>query len=140
MDIYSNYVKGLGEQSYYGIVDINNDGIYELITKVGTCEADYVFNFYTYDENLYSDTAVKIGSISGGNTVLYKMNDNTLMALYGHMGYESIAYYYIDNDWLIRNPNNMSSREINADEDYTTGDQLIELVEASNSTLLNKYR
>jgi hypothetical protein len=140
MNIYKNLISGLDEQSYYGIVDINGDGIYELITKTGTCEADYVFNFYTYDENITNNTFTYIGSISAGHTVLYKMNDNTLMAVRGHMGYENIVYYYLDNAWLIRSTENMSSRTVTEDSVYKTGDTLINLTEVSDESLFNNYK
>jgi hypothetical protein len=140
MDIYANIVSTLDTQSYYSIVDINGDGIYELITKVGTSEADYIYHFYTYDENIRSNAAVAMGSISAGHTVLYKMNDNTLMVLYAQMGSESVTYYYVDNAWIIRNPNNMSSREVADGEEYQSGDQLVNFVSPSDASVLNQYR
>lgn len=140
MDIYKDFVIDMGDGASYGIVDINSDGIYELITKTGTCEADYVYNFYSYDENIESKTFILIGSIPAGHKVLYKMNDNTLMSVTGHMNAEHITYFYIDNAWLIRIPGKDSSRYVENASDYKTGDEIVEFVETNNITLFEKYR
>lgn len=97
MELYKEKVQSLVPQNTvdtqvsYAIVDINKDSIPELIIKTGTCEADYRYYFYTYNENNsyydFDNYVVYAGSIDGGHSGLYKMNnENYLVYLYAHMG------------------------------------------------------
>lgn len=52
MDVYKDVVKNTAYQKFsYGVDDINNVGIEELIFKTGSSEADYNYYIYTYDES-----------------------------------------------------------------------------------------
>lgn len=145
MDVYRERVQYFASspiETNYGIVDINNDNIPELIIKRGSSEAEYECYFYTYDENEkfsdYEDHIVSVGSISCGHTSLYKMNDNTLLMLYAHMGYEETTYFKLENNWLIRTSYN--SRVLSDDESYKSGDQSIKLVSSNDDSEFNKYK
>lgn len=52
----------------YSAYDIDKDGIRDLILKTGISESDYVYEFYTLDEN---STLVNLGSIAGASSMLY---------------------------------------------------------------------
>lgn len=134
MDVYKDVVKNTAYSSFsYGIEDINNDGIKELILKTGNSEADYNYFVYTYDE-AFDDSenhVVLVGDLPGGHSVLYKMNDGTLMHLKGHMGEETVTIYSLENDWLVRK--SVKSREISGD--YTKGDSEIKLISNTNLSL-----
>lgn len=71
------------EFSRYYVVDINGDGVMELITDLGSCEADRLANIYTYD----GEKAVDLGSFvswrsffGAGDGVLY--SEATAMGSY----------------------------------------------------------
>ena len=103
MDVYKDVVKNTMYQKFtYGVVDINNDGIEELIFKTGSSEADYNYYIYTYDESFEDSKnhVVLVGDLPGGHSALYKMNDGTLMHLRGQMGEETVTIYTLENDWL----------------------------------------
>lgn len=55
----------------YGLVDINNDKIKELVILIGTCNADYQYIFYTFEGN----KATRIGKVEASTSTLYKMNN-----------------------------------------------------------------
>lgn len=72
-----------GQFSRYYIVDIDDDGVMELITDLGSCEADRLANIYTYD----GTQAVDLGSFVSwrsffgeGDGVLY--SEATAMGSY----------------------------------------------------------
>lgn len=133
------------DQEYhdYSIVDINNDDIPELLIyasgKIGN-EIIGDISVFTYDENKGEKSTnyiVHAGIISGRlgiSTILYKMNDGRLLSVYGHMGFESIAYFNIENDWLIRT--DFSSRKT---DDYMTGDTEINFVSCNDTSLIDNY-
>ena len=127
----------------YSISDLNNDDIPELFIYVTGNVGNQIIAdtlIYTYDENKgdqSSNYIVGVGTISGRvdyNTILYKMNDGRLLSVYGHMGYESTAYYKLENDWLIRTE--FSSKET---EDYMTGDHEIQFKSCNDTSLIDNY-
>ena len=128
----------------YSVVDINDDDIPELFIYVTGVVGNQIIadtSIYTYDENKGNEDnnyIVFVGSVSGridNNTILYKMNDGKLLSVFGHMGYESIAYYELKNDWLVRTE--FSSKETN---DYMTGDTEIQFVSCDDTSLIDNYR
>ena len=127
----------------YSVSDINNDDIPELFIYVTGNVGNQIIadtSIYTYDENKgdqSSNYIVGVGTISGRvdyNTILYKMNDGRLLSVYGHMGYESTAYFKLENDWLIRT--DFSSKET---EDYMTGDNEIQFKPCSDTSLIDNF-
>lgn len=136
MDVYKDVVKNTMYQKFtYGVVDINNDGIEELIFKTGSSEADYNYYIYTYDESFEDSKnhVVLVGDLPGGHSALYKMNDGTLMHLRGQMGEETVTIYTLENDWLVRK--SVKSRETSSD--YTKGDKEIKMVSNTNLSLFD---
>ena len=128
----------------YSVVDINNDDIPELFIYVTGVIGNQIIadtSVYTYDENKGNEDnnyIVYVGSVSGridNNTILYKMNEGKLLSVYGHMGYESIAYFELKNDWLVRTE--FSSKETN---DYTLGDTEIQFMPCDDTSLIDNYR
>ena len=59
----------------YGLVDINNDKIKELVILIGTCNADYQYIFYTFEGN----KATRIGKVEASTSTLYKMNNENYL-------------------------------------------------------------
>lgn len=89
-----------GESNYieYWIYDVDKDNIPELITKTGTCEADYVIDFYKYRDN----EVVLFDSINGGHSYLAVDTDNNqLCCMYGHMGYGHIQWLSSDGNSIL---------------------------------------
>ncbi len=135
LDVYKEIINETTYNSFsYGVIDINDDGVDELIIKSGDNEADYNYYIYTYDE-AYEDSynhVVLVGEFSGGHSVLYKMNDGTLMHLRGHMGVETVTIYSLENDWLVRK--SVVSNNI-GNGNYTKGDKKIELVSGTDLSM-----
>lgn len=59
----------------YGLVDINNDKIKELVILIGTSNADYQYIFYTFEGN----KATRIGKVDASTSTLYKMKDGNYL-------------------------------------------------------------
>lgn len=145
LSYYKDKISDLSVSDHlYSIVDINNDDIPELFIYVtGVIGNQIVANtsVYTYDENkgnVDNNYVVYVGNVNGridNNTILYKMNDGRLLSVFGHMGYENIAYYELKNDWLVRT--DFSSKETN---DYMIGDTEIEFVSCDDISLIDNYK
>ena len=127
----------------YSVVDINDDDIPELFIYVTGVVGNQIIadtSIYTYDENKGNEDnnyIVFVGNVNGridNNMILYKMNDGKLLSVFGHMGYESIAYYELKNDWLVRT--DFSSKETN---DYMTGDAELQFVSCDDTSLIDNY-
>jgi len=87
-DMYST----MGEDSYmsYALADINRDGVEDLITRVGTCEADFKLTFYVYDSA--QNKIRKSGTAAGGHTAIYiNTSDKSVYLWYQQMGYVIIS-------------------------------------------------
>lgn len=107
----------------YGVVDINNDGIDELVLVHGKSRADAVTEFYTYQNN--SET-VKLGEAAQGE--LYKVSDrNELKLVYTGTGGSQIVWdISYDNDDFKINKNTL------LDENAENLGEKIELHNAEN--------
>lgn len=144
LSYYKEKISDLStSDNLYSVVDINDDDIPELFIYVTGVVGNQIIadtSIYTYDENKGNEDnnyIVFVGSVSGridNNTILYKMNDGKLLSVFGHMGYESIAYYELKNDWLVRT--DFSSKETN---DYMTGDTEIQFVSCDDTSLVDNY-
>lgn len=145
LSYYKDKISDLSVSDHlYSIVDINDDGIPELFIYVTGVIGNQIVadtSVYTYDENKVNadnNYVVYVGSVNGridNNTILYKMNDGRLLSVFGHMGYESISYYELKNDWLVRT--DFSSKETN---DYMIGDTEIEFVSCDDISLIDNYK
>ena len=138
---YEEHISAFSDSSQqYSISDINNDGIPELFIYVtGTIGSEIIADtkIYTYDENKgdkSNNYIVGIGIISGRYTSFYKMNDGTLMTVDAHMGYESIAHFKLENDWLVRM--DFSSKQT---DNYSSGDTEIIFKQCSDSSLIDDF-
>ena len=127
----------------YSVVDINDDDIPELFIYVTGVVGNQIIadtSIYTYDENKGNEDnnyIVFVGSVNGridNNTILYKMNDGKLLSVFGHMGYESIAYFELKNDWLVRT--DFSSKET---DDYMLGDTEIQFMPCDDTSLIDNF-
>lgn len=144
LSYYKEKLSDLSVSDYlYSVVDINDDDIPELFIYVTGVVGNQLIadtSVYTYDENKGNEDnnyIVYAGSVSGridNNTILYKMNDGKLLSVFGHMGYESIAYYELKNDWLVRT--DFSSKETN---DYMIGDTELQFVSCDDTSLIDSY-
>ena len=145
LEYYKERIDDLnGDNHQYSVIDINNDGIPELfIYTTGTIGNEIIANnsIYTYDENKGSkdnNYIVNIGIIAGRidvNTIFYKMNDGTLLSVFGHMGYEVTSRYSLENDWLVRT--NLTYKET---DDYMSGDVEIKFLSCSDKSLIDNYK
>lgn len=143
LSYYKDKISDLSSDNQYSVIDINNDGIPELFIYVtGVIENQIIADtsVYTYDENKGNEDnnyIVYVGSVSGridNNTILYKMNDGKLLSVFGHMGYESIAYFELKNDWLVRT--DFSSKET---DDYMLGDTEIQFMPCDDTSLIDNF-
>ncbi len=82
---YHSYDTFLNESDLeYTVYDIDKDGTKELIVKIGTCEADFEFLFYTYSNG----KVISLGSKSGSHAGLSGCSGNGILIYSAHMGYE----------------------------------------------------
>ena len=69
----------------YVLYDVDKDGVPELITKMGTCEADFSGEIYRFVDG---QAACRVDTIPLGHSSLYTdPGENGLIVMYGHMGY-----------------------------------------------------
>ncbi len=128
----------------YSVVDINDDNIPELLIYTHGIIGNTIIgnlNIYSYDENLGNidnNYIVFVGTINGQfdkDTILYKMNDGTLLSVSGNMGYEIVSSYTLVNDWIVRK--SYTTKEV---EEYMTGDQEITFKPCTDTSLLDDYK
>lgn len=79
LDVWASY----GDYTLY---DIDGDGIFELITSFGVCDADRVNDFYTVENG----TVIMLGEYSGAVSFYGADDGNGIYAVYGHMGYQIV--------------------------------------------------
>lgn len=117
---YSNFTKGIYQAVSYYIGDVSNDDILDLIVLVGTCEADYRYLFFTYDEtykNNFDDGIIMIDTLSGSHASIY-YDSGTIIDFSAHMDAYINLEYKIENNRLVLISN--TSGEKQPDEDYPT--------------------
>lgn len=79
----------------YSLYDIDQNGIPELFLKIGSCEADYQMQLYTFDTG--SGSARYITYLQGGHCVYGPAETpGQFVQHYGHMGQERIIVYNWD--------------------------------------------
>ena len=95
-----------------------------------------MYTLYKYIDG----NVIELGKIEGRkeNNALYKMNDNTLLTVYGHMGYEISTVYKIEKEKLVQISS--KERDVQMDENYTTGDELISFDLTANKNQIEKYK
>ena len=95
------------------ILDIDNDGDYEFVFRLGTCEADYMLQIYTVENG----EAVLVGETGAGHSMFSQYpNHNGLIREMGHMGYESISLITIENGEIVETE--IGSREMSDTDGY----------------------
>ena len=97
----------------YGLCDLDGDGVYEMIVKEGTCEADFVWRVYTISETGAKD----VGSFGGSHSVLYTDDEPGLLCVYGQMGHEEIVRVSYDGQYLSLQT--LVSQDLAPGEEYT---------------------
>ena len=126
---YASFIQNLctntAGTTEIALYDIDEDGIRELIFSHGTCEADWINDVYT----LENDTnVISIGSI-GSHVMLYTAPDgNGIYSQFGHMGYEKIDRFTKNGNVL--NEENIATTDVGSGE-YTTFDREIKLIPVS---------
>lgn len=106
---YANELNWLNKTSSveeYCVYVMNKDGIKELIVKTGTCEADYVYRFYSCEYG----KIITLGTFSGGSAGLYECNANGVFVYSAHMGYETL--YRVSKNGHKLSPYKLFSREV----------------------------
>jgi len=104
--------------------DIDKDGIPELITKAGTCEADYIGTVYYFQNG----RVVKAGDFSLSHADLYRdpMNNGIILSR-GNMGWACAIRYSLRNGYLTENQFFEESLDFdkNPDAEYTEVEDLV---------------
>lgn len=94
---YQNYISYLGGDTFYSLYDMDENGVQELIIRTGTCEADYKYLFYTYDEKI-----VYCGEAHAGHSGLAIPDEGLgLLLCYQQMGYSSRWLLTLENNTII---------------------------------------
>lgn len=132
---YSTLYKGIletiqkkyNEYCMYSLYDIDGDGIYELITTEGTCDADYRMKVYTYN----GTKVVDLGELSIGSSMLYKeKGQDGLIAVYGQMGYQKKSSIKLENNKVKVTV--LSETQLKAGEEYYSTPNPIQSYEVNN--------
>lgn len=119
----------------YGFLDLDANGIPELIFKRGTCEADFAINVFTLD----SEGEIKdLGLIGGGHTSFaYEKDTGDLVMAWGHMGAGSFEYMKMEDGVLKKSkePYSFNFDNIDSYEDLFNekGIEYIEFVDVYQS-------
>lgn len=126
-DVYISY----DEYCEYTLYDLDGDGIKELITSQGTCDADWSNTVYTIEDGYVSMIGEFYGSV-----MLYVAEDgNGLYAVSGNMGYQ-----YIDQ--IIKNGSQLQVDTImNGDigeADYYSNDKPVNFINITDDSLLRQ--
>lgn len=86
----------------YAFADIDENGVSELMIKVGTCEADYNISIYSYDKD--EGAYLLKDGLSGGHTGFYWDNDNDCLALVmQHQGVGSVDRIHLKDGEINEN-------------------------------------
>ena len=93
-DVYATY----GEYCEYGLYDFDNDGICELITSFGTCDADWANDVYTISNGCVN----MLGQFYGVVSYYAEENGNGIYAVNGRMGYHTV-------EWITKEGNDLYS-------------------------------
>ena len=96
----------------YVLYDIDQNQIPELIIKSGTCEADYLYEIYTIE----NDSAVLCGEYSGFHSSLYISGEKGLVRYMGQMGGYEIMHYSLYGTEIVEKE--IASGWIDWEEDY----------------------
>ena len=128
----------------YLLYDIDKDGIPELITKTGTCEADYTGTVYTCK----SGEAVKTGEFGLGHAALYTdPGKNGIIVWWGHMGAAGGVRYSLTDGQISSeqifeetlNIQNDPEAQYTPIEDYVAGTKPLSLYDVSLRLPLDIY-
>lgn len=96
----------------YGLYDIDGNGIPELFLKEGTCEADYMFSIFTFNEG---ELKLVGENLPGGHTLYYTYPDkNGFIYQNAHMGYSYVGLCYLVNDEIIFDSKPVFEEDISA--------------------------
>lgn len=103
-----------GDYLTYALVDLDEDGVLELLVQEGTCEADFIWQVYTIGET----GAQQVGAFGGSHSQLFTNDEPGVLCQHGQMGVEQIERITFDGEYLtstlildVQHPDN---------EDYTT--------------------
>ena len=113
----------------YYIYDINDDGVYELITKTGTSEADSIYSIYSIKDN----EMIFAADIGAGNSVLTE-KDGKLYKNKCHTGYQSVDLISFDGNSV--STENVYEKE--QSETYIEYGTEIKSYDYSDSSVLNR--
>lgn len=131
--VYSNFLDGMttlvpndvNPWDYgYLYYDVDKNGIPELITKTGTCEADYTGTIYYFQNGRVE----KAGDFSLSHASLYSdpVNNGVILGR-GSMGWSCAIRYSLRYGYLTENPFFEESLDLDAnpDAEYTEIEELV---------------
>lgn len=135
LQAYSSIVEEIwhsyDEYCEYTLFDLDQDGIKELITSQGTCDADWTNDVYTIEDGYIS----MIGQFYGAVMLYVAEDGNGLYAVYGHMGFQNI-------DQITKKGSQLQVDTImNGDigeEDYYSNDNPVNFVTVTDDSLLRQ--
>lgn len=108
------------EYDEYFLYDIDKNEVPELIIKSGTCEADYMFYYYTYDNKL-----INLGSDSAGHSYLgipYDSDEPKLIKSQAHQGHQVVSEITVESGRIKKTY--LFEKDVMETEDYAQYDVL----------------
>lgn len=124
-DVWVNY----NEYCEYTLYDLDGDGIKELITSQGTCNADWTNDVYTVENGLVS----MLGQFYSPVLFYVAEDGDGLYAVSGHMGVQNI-------DQITKNGNQLQVSTIMngeiGEDDYYSNNNPVEVTTVTDYSLL----
>lgn len=140
VDYYDAYAQILGdvcgtygEYCEYTVYDFDNDGVMELITSFGTCDADWANDVYTIDHG----AVTMIGEFYGYVSFYGAEEGVGIYTVYGHMGHQTV-------EWLTKEGNELYGMtlldEEVPDDDYYSNPYSIMTYSITDYSLLRQLQ
>ncbi|MBD5474866.1 MAG: hypothetical protein HDR17_02605 [Lachnospiraceae bacterium] len=135
LQAYSSIVEEIwhsyDEYCEYTLFDLDQDGIKELITSQGTCDADWTNDVYTIEDGYI----LMIGQFYGPVMLYVAEDGNGLYAVYGHMGVQNIDQITKNGSQLL--VDTIMNGDI-GEEDYYSNDNPVNFVAVTDDSLLRQ--
>lgn len=98
---YQSLLAGLAElpgaMGTYSVYDMDADGVPELISRLGSGEAELTYYFYSLAPD---NSLLELGSFSASHSVLYAHEQTGIIHVSGMMGYQTVTHITLSDGKL----------------------------------------
>ena len=133
--IYKEFLLNHPSYTWFRTLDINKDGVKELLLLNGTCEADYVYKIYT----IGNGSARYIDEVNGSCVMFYEdENGGTekyIISVQARMGCERVSKIWL-KDGKVSTEEISYKEEVGIDEDYYSNPYPLDYADVTDKSLL----